>query len=172
MHRSVWPLLLLGAFGCHKDAPPASPPAAPNAAPTVAPADTPSPAGGLVGELQRQALDRPKGTVTVEQVLMAIGDAGVKLEPHKQVLATALRAHYCEVASTTAGLGMSICEYDDLAQAKAGRERSETQFAAFGKRTLVLNEKTLLSLNPIEETPAVAAEKVKIVALFGKLSAK
>ncbi len=163
--------LLLAFFlaACHKDAPPPKAEAPAATAPTSAGIGA---GGGIVAELQREASDRPKDTPSADRVLKTFADAGVAMQSTKQVLATALRAHYCEVASTTAGLGMSICEFDDADQAKAGRVRSETEFKAFGKRTMVVNAKTLLSLNPMVDNAKVEEEKEKVIALFTQLSVK
>ena len=166
MPRFVLPLLFLAA--CHKDAP--APPV-PAVTPSVPEAGAKQLGGSdIVTELQTEAANRPKGTTSVEQVIAAVEGLGTKMT-HRQVLASPLKAHYCENGSTAAGLGMSICEFDDAAKAGAGKERSLEIFKKFGKRTLLVNGATLLTVTE-PETPSAMAEKDKVLALFPSLSSK
>ena len=168
MRRLLAPLLFpFFVAACHKDAPPPPPPAA---TPPLAKEEAPKALAGdnVVTQLQIESTNRPKGIVTVEQVIEGIDAMGKKFS-HQQVVALSLKARYCENGRTTIGLGMSICEFDDAEKAKAGRDRSIDVFKSFGKRKFALNGATLVTLGE-PATSEIAADQEKFLEMFAKLT--
>jgi hypothetical protein len=177
MRIELCAVLFLALGACHDDDASSDPPAQkkmpepPRAAAPVA-GSSPTAGSPVLAELDHEASNRPTGTPTVEQIMAAIESAGIKLEPKKQVLATVVKAHYCVLTKSTTGLSMSICEFDEDAQARVGLKQSETQFKAIPNRVLEVNGKTLLTMNLTAGTPAVAADRDRVSKVFRQLSAK
>jgi hypothetical protein len=174
MRIELCAVLLLGLAACHGDGASAPPAQKKTLEPIGGPASPPAPAANspIVAELEREASNRPTGTPSVESVMGAIESAGIKLEPKKQVFGTMNKAHYCVLTKTPANLSMSICEYDDEAQAKAGMKLSQSQSKTFPNRVFEINAKTLLTLNLTHDSPEVSAERDRVLEVFKKLSAK
>ncbi len=109
----------------------------------------------LSGRLAFEAAHRPTGTARVEDVVAALGRAGVALDEPKQYLAATAAASYCAGGHTADGLAVSVCEYADAAAATAGRAHVERRFAALAadRRIVVRGATTLTTTAP----PGVAA---------------
>jgi hypothetical protein len=153
--RSLLLLLLLAA--CSKSAPPT--PAAPAPPPASAPSGPPHVDQGLLGELSHEAATRPGAKPSVEDVLTALEGDGIAIERQQQVLATPIGARYCVAAVSKLGLNMSICEFATAEAAKAGRERSLKVFKSIQNRTLVLADRTMLTLIVGRPDPAIVAQR-------------
>jgi hypothetical protein len=152
-------LVVLLAACTHKAAtPPVEP--APQVAPVQSRVDT-----GLLGELGREAAQRPKTEPTVDTVLAAFEVAGVHIDRKQQVLATPVGARYCVAASSKVGLNMSLCEYATADDAKAGRDKSLQVFKTLKGRSLFVQNATLLTLIA-PPTTAIAVERDLATKVF------
>ncbi|HEY6878761.1 MAG TPA: hypothetical protein VI299_12115 [Polyangiales bacterium] len=89
------------------------------------PADTRIPLGE---RLSREAASRPVRAVRMEQLADALKGRGVVISRERQVLASVLDASYCETATTSRGLALSLCEFADADAAERGLARSLTTF--------------------------------------------
>lgn len=148
---------LLGLTACSRKTPPT--PAVPSP-PTEAPPPTPPRVDqGILAELTREAASRPGVHPSVEETLSAFESAGIAIARKQQVLAAPLAARYCAVAASKAGLNLSLCEFDTVEHAKAGRDRSEAQGKALKGRTLLLVERTLLTLIVHGDDAAILAQR-------------
>jgi len=127
---------------------------------------------GILAELTREAAARPGVHSSVEETLGAFEGAGISIARKQQVLAALLAAKYCIVASSKVGLNMSICEFDTLEHAKAGKDRSTIQGKALAGRSLFLVEQTLLTLIVHGEDPAILAERELATKVYRALSAR
>ncbi|MBF5043784.1 hypothetical protein FGE12_15410 [Aggregicoccus sp. 17bor-14] len=157
--------LLLSA--CQRPAP-AEPAAAAEApAPRAAPAAEPLPPL-LALRLAQEAEARPTGTPRAEEVLAALQRAGLHLGEHQQYLASASGARYCYGARSQRGLRLSVCEYGDVASARAARQRV---LRALGspERAVLLNRATTLQLQRPVGSPDAEAEARTAAQAFQKL---
>ncbi|MBK7194609.1 MAG: hypothetical protein IPH80_19190 [Myxococcales bacterium] len=130
------------------------------AAAPAAPQPPPSPEmRTLSGRLAFEAAHRPTGTARVEDVVAALGRAGVALAEPKQYLAATAAASYCAGGHTADGLAVSVCEYADAAAATAGRAHVERRFAALAadRRIVVRGATTLTTTAPPGAAPATRA---------------
>jgi hypothetical protein len=133
--------------------------------PTSVAETAPAPSGpahvdeGLLGELAHEAAARPGAKPTVEEVLAALEAEGIAILREQQVLATPIGASYCVAAVSKVGLNLSICEFASAAAAKAGRERSLKLFKAIQRRTLLVADRTMLTLVVGREVPAIVAQR-------------
>jgi hypothetical protein len=125
---------------------------------------------GLLVQLTREAAARPKGALTVEEVLTRFEKAGLAIARKQQVLALPVQAAYCVVAVTRLGLNMSICEFDTPEHAKAGLALSERTFRAVQHRTLAVNGRTMLTLIQGAPTPELRAQRDEAQKLFSATS--
>jgi hypothetical protein len=120
--------------------------------------------------MNEERTSRPTGTPTAEAVFAAAAQAGVPTSDAAQVLARLLGASYCENARTARGVVLSVCEFKDLDTLSRGRAYSQRTFAKpLPNRTLLANRKTLLTINPPDQSPAVQAEVKAIAGAFAKL---
>lgn len=125
--------------------------------------------GNLAEQLQLEAAARPKGAITAEAVIEALGKAQIPLSNNKQFIGRAVLATYCFGGITAAATSVTVCEYPSADAAKAGLEQSQTQFAALPNRTLTQNKRTVLTLMRGVDSPATKAEAAKAVEVFSKL---
>jgi hypothetical protein len=120
--------------------------------------------------MSEERTSRPTGTPTAEAVFAAAKQAGVPTSDAAQVLARLLGASYCENARTTRGVVLSVCEFKDVDTLDRGQAYSQKTFAkALPNRTLLTNRKTLLTINPPDQSPAVQAEVKAIAGAFARL---
>jgi hypothetical protein len=120
--------------------------------------------------LSEERANRPSGTPAAEAVFAAAKQAGVPTSDQAQVLARMLGASYCENARTAKGVVLSVCEFKDPATLAKGQAYSEKTFAkALPNRSLLANRKTLLTINPPDETSAVKAEVKTVADAFARL---
>jgi hypothetical protein len=146
---------------------------------TATPAPEPSPVpqsssrvdNGLLGELTREAAQRPQKQPTIETVLSAFEKAGIPIARQQQVLATPIAAKYCVAAASKTGLNMSLCEFGTPDEAKAGMDKSQHVFRALKGRTLVVANCTLLTLMPTQDAPS-GGEHELAEKIFRSLTAK
>lgn len=167
-------LLALVITGCKKDskAPAAAPPSA-AAAPALAPAAAADPADAesmrsIAGRLAYEAAHRPTGTATVEQVVAALGAAGIEVEHVKQYIGLTAAAKYCAGGRSSAGLGIAVCEYDSPAAAAAGRAHVEAAFANVPGRQIAIHGATTLTTTAADR-PDLAELRTKAEAAFAAL---
>jgi hypothetical protein len=162
------------AAACHKRPTPPSPPTPPPTASPPAVAEAPPAAveGPLTlnERLAREAASRPSGALPAETVAAKLSAAGVPIGALKQVLARPLGARYCALARTASGLVVSLCEFDDDAQAARGVDLSRKTFDRFipGRR-LAHRRGTLLTLTLGAPDPTRLAEGARAEAVFTTL---
>lgn len=151
---------------------PASQPAAPEEAAAVAPV----PPAGVEGpltlneRLAREAASRPSGVLSAETIAAKLSAAGVPIGALKQVLARPLGARYCALARTASGLVVSLCEFDDDAQAARGVDLSRKTFdRLIPGRRLAHRRGTLLTLSLGAPDPTRFAEGARAEAVFATL---
>jgi len=158
------------AAACHKHPTPPSPPPPTASQPAVA---EPAPAEGpltLNERLAREAASRPSGAVPAETVAARLSAAGVPIGALKQVLARPLGARYCALARTASGLVVSLCEFDDDAQAARGVDLSRKTFdRLIPGRRLAHRRGTLLTLTLGAPDPTRLAEGARAEAVFATL---
>jgi hypothetical protein len=116
-----------------------------------------------------EAKNRPTGTVRVEDVLAAFTKAGVELYETRQHLAHPFDAMYCVGTKAGKDVHMSICEYKDEATATKGREMSDKAFKSVGRREIVQNKATTLTVRRGDVNPADGTLRDKLVEIFEKL---
>jgi hypothetical protein len=160
------------AAACHKRATPPSPPPPPIASqPAVAePVSVMEGPLTLNERLAREAASRPSGALPAETVAAKLSAAGVPLGALKQVLARPLGARYCALARTTSGLVVSLCEFDDDAQAARGVDLSRKTFDhLIPGRRLAHRRGTLLTLTLGAPDATRLAESARAEAVFATL---
>ena len=97
----------------------------------------------IAGQLAEEAASRPAGARRVEDVLAAIGRAGVALEAQRQYVARTVAASYCAGSQTAAGLAVSVCEYADEAAARNGKAIMERRFPMPHREIVVRGRNTV-----------------------------
>jgi hypothetical protein len=103
-------------------------------------------------------------------VAAALAGAGVPIGALKQVLARPLGARYCALARTASGLVVSVCEFDDDAQAARGVASSRRTFdRLIPGRRLAHNRGTVLTLTAGAPDPRRAAEAARAETAFAAL---
>lgn len=156
----------LGAAACSK-APEATPPAA---TPTTRPAiKTATSVAGLVEAMQsRMKLEadrRPTGTPTVEAVMKALADGGVKVHGGTQSLAALTEADYCWHSRAVDGsFAFSVCEYPSAEAVQKSQTLSLTKFPEMGERTFVVQGHTMMTIKV--HKPEGQAEIARIKAIM------
>lgn len=139
------------ATGCKKKDQPAPAPAPVEPGPAAAkPEREPEPEGAaamrtLAGRLSYEAAHRPNGTAKVEDVLAALGAAGITVTEVKQYVAMTAAAGYCAGGRTGEGLGVAVCEYASPAAATAGREHVTKLFPNIPGRQITIRGATSLT---------------------------
>ena len=171
--RSLYVLALISivAAGCHKRPPPPSPPPPPTASQPAA-AEPTAVAGPLTlnERLTREAASRPSGGLPAETVAAKLSAAGVPIGALRQVLARPLGARYCALARTASGLVVSLCEFDDDAQAARGVDLSRKTFdRLIPGRRLAHRRGTLLTLTLGAPDAKRLAEGARAEAVFATL---
>lgn len=113
---------------------------------------------------------RPSDTPSAERVFDAIQKTGIPVLDPSQVLGRLLGASYCKNAHTDRGIVLSVCEFSDADTLAKGRAYSQKTFSnSLPNRALVANHKTLLTVNPPDQSPGVEQQLDRIVRLFGTL---
>lgn len=110
-----------------------------------------------------EASDHPEARAAVEAVLATFRDDGIAFTRTRQVLARPLAARYCASALTAAGLGLSLCAFQDEQAAAAGRALSRQSFDALipGRSLLVGNTQLLTITKPASEAARHEAERMR-----------
>ena len=176
LNRSLYVLALTSILtaACHqRPTPPSSAlPAATAEAAQVAPVPPVGVEGPLTlnERLAREAASRPSGALAAETVAAKLSAAGVPIGALRQVLARPLGARYCALARTASGLVVSLCEFDDDAQAARGVDLSRKTFdRLIPGRRLAHRRGTLLTLTLGAPDPARLAEGARAEAVFATL---
>jgi hypothetical protein len=121
----------------------------------------------LLGE---ERTNRPTDTPAAEAVFAATKQSGVPTSDPQQVLARLVGASFCENARSDRGIVLSVCEFKDKETLAKGRAYSEKTFGkSMPSRSLLANRKTLLTINPPDDTPAVKAQVETIASAFARL---
>jgi len=119
--------------------------------------------------LEKEAKARPTGTPKAEDVLSAIEKQGVKLSGKNQALGSIIGAAFCMGADTESMVGVMVCEYADEAAAQKGAQLAKQIFSLAMPMTVLLKQKTSLSISNLTETAATALEAKKISDAFSSL---
>ena len=119
--------------------------------------------------LEKEAKSRPAGTAKAEDVLAAIEKQGVKLQGRNQALGSIIGAAYCLGADTESMVGVMVCEYTDEAAAQKGAQLAKQIFSLAMPMTVLLKQKTSLSISNLTKTAATEAETKKITDAFSSL---
>jgi hypothetical protein len=117
-----------------------------------------------------EAKNRPGGTVRVEEVFSAFTQAGVELRETRQHLAGPFEAMYCVGTQAGGDVHMSVCEYKDEPTATNGREMSDKALKAVGRRELVQNKATTLTIRRGSDDASDAALRDKLIGIFLKMT--
>ena len=113
---------------------------------------------------------RPGAALRAEDVLAALEKrTDARFLEARQHLAQPFRARYCKGAKVAHELAISICEYDDAAAAKAGREVSLRSLASIPDRQIAVNGATTLTLRQTKKTAASAELADRLVTAFAEL---
>lgn len=149
-------------------APAAAPAPAPAAAPMPAEPEPPAAMRTLAGRLAYEAAHRPDGTATVEDVVAALGAAGVQLAEVKQYVALTAAARYCAGGRTADGLAIAVCEYESAAAAAAGRDHVEALYARVPGRQIAIRGATTLTTT-VPDGADLAAQRARAEAAFAAM---
>jgi hypothetical protein len=120
-------------------------------------------------QLQEEGRGRPRGALTVEQVLAALAEAQVEVKEPRQVLAQVHLARYCQSGTTASGLAVGVCEYADAQAAQAGREHSRTHFGQVAFREVLAHGNTILILRGSGTSPLEAEEGRRAAEAYTRL---
>jgi hypothetical protein len=127
------------------------------------------PLGNRLG-IERASRPGPTVHPTAEEAFAAFTKAGVQLQEPKQHLASEYGARFCVGSkSMDANIGLSICEYPDATEAKAGQTTATTMFKDMKNRTVYLNKNTTMILLEVVHTPDNDAMTKKLVTAFQSL---
>ena len=175
LNRSLYVLALTSILiaACHKRPAAAPSPPPPPTAVAATGGRRPPPSRGRSPcneRLAREAASRPSGVLPAETVAAKLSAAGVPIGALKQVLARPLGARYCALARTASGLVVSLCEFDDDAQAARGVDLSRRTFdRLIPGRRLAHRRGTLLTLTLGAPDPTRLAEGARAEAVFATL---
>ena len=177
LHVMALTLVLTAACSTRSAPPsPSSPPPASSAAAAPTPSLSVAAAAASEGPLSlnerlaREAAGRPSGVISAETVAATLSAAGVPVGALKQVLARPLGARYCALARTASGLVVSVCEFDDDAQAARGVDLSRKTFdRLIPGRRLTHKRGTLMTLTMGTPDPKRAAEAARAESVFAAL---
>ncbi len=96
-----------------------------------------------------------------------MADAGIAMPAPRQFLGRTVLARYCGGGLSEGGLGVSVCEYDSTEKAERGKAYSTKAFASIPNRTLVVHQKSLLTL--VAPTAPAQVQAAAVKQLFEKL---
>ncbi len=106
-----------------------------------------APLAGLMAQLDTESKSRPAAKVTVERAFEAIKASGLEVGEPQQVLGKTALAKYCVASRIQPAIGVSICEYETAAQAKAGGAYMDKHFKGLAPDAArVVNGTTLLTV--------------------------
>ncbi len=160
--------LLALSVACDRSPAPAPPPAV--ASPTARPpVKTATSVAGLVEamttRMKLEASQRPSGTPTVEAVMKALADGGVKVHGGMQSLAALTEADYCWHSRAVDGsFAFSVCEYPSKEAVEKSQQISLTKFPEMGERTFVVQGHTMVTIKV--HKPEGAAQVARIQAIM------
>ena len=122
----------------------------------------------LGGQLKKEAENRPKGVITVEQVFESLGKVDLKVERTKQIVALTAAASYCANGRVD-NIVVVVCEYPTAAEAETGLQAMVKKWGTMAPNALrKLNGATMLTV--VTGNPADADRVSKIVSTFAALS--
>lgn len=98
-------------------------------------------------QILKESRNRPAIPFTVERVVQAINDAGIKTLDNRAVLATDVRARYCRnVRVPDYTITLVICEYQTPEDANRGREIAIEKYKWQSGRETYVNGATTMSI--------------------------
>ncbi len=112
---------------------------------------------------------RSAATPRVEDVLVALGSAGVSVAEVKQHVAAPIGALYCVGAKTAHDVALSLCEYSDEASATTWRDANARTFRAIKTRDDYVNKTTILTILKPTATHESEADAQRAVSAFARL---
>lgn len=114
----------------------------------VSATSAPAPAPGSEEEqILKESKNRPSIPFTVERVVKAINDAGIKTEDNRAVLAADVEARYCRnVRVPEYTIVLVICEYQTPEDANHGREVALEKYKGQPGRETYVNGATTMSI--------------------------
>ncbi len=167
------PLLLIAA--CSQAPAEAGPASARHAARTTPAFTRPAPdvfSKRSMTTAQRMDLEktsRSAATPRIEDVLVALGSAGVSVAEAKQHVAAPIGARYCVGAKTAHDVALSLCEYSDEAAANTWRDANARTFHAIKTRDDYVNKATTLTVLKPTATPDSEADAQRVASAFARL---
>lgn len=128
---------------------------------------------GLGPRLAAEEKSRLPGGIRAEDVLATMKEAGAKLDPPKQHLASVWKALYCTAAIDPAeDFVVDVCELRDEKTAKETEATSRKGFGAVPGREVHRNGATLLTLRAGKPTAENKALAKKLAEAFAKMKPK
>jgi hypothetical protein len=124
----------------------------------------------LFSKLEVERANRPS-TLRSDTVFDAVAKSlNAPLDDRKQVAAYPVLASYCEKATTAASVAVVVCEYPDAATMAQGQDIASKM--KIPHRDFVRAQTTWISVTPLAEGPAGAAEAKKVLAAVKGIPAK
>jgi hypothetical protein len=137
-------LVITCALACSKTD--VAPPVTTSEAPAPQSTSPLRPGETLMGELTREASNRPNGK-PADDVFAALTKAGVVMDARKQSMGATYKAAYCTGGYTSDGaLAVNVCEYTTEADATAGRAYAKTMFPNLKTREVWAHKTTTLTI--------------------------
>jgi hypothetical protein len=122
----------------------------------------PVPGEGLGGHFAREAKNRPGLKPNADDIFAALGRAGVGVPKQTQSMGSTYKAAYCTGGySADSLIALTVCEYANEADAKAGRDYSISLFPKMTNRTVVAHKTNTLTIVDQKSTDASKAEAKK-----------
>ena len=126
-------LLLLAAIAAcsHKQdhtPPPAPPPASAPITQGVPGSQDLAPLQQLGARLSDEKSHRPAAHAA-DKLFAALGEQGIVLASHHQVLAAVAGADYCDLGVTGEAIAIAVCEYDSASAAAKGKQMLDGRYA-------------------------------------------
>jgi hypothetical protein len=124
---------------------------------------------GLPDRLEHEAQTRPKGVVTMDQLIAALAQAKVTVDSPAQHAGFTFGAAYCKGARIGQDLGFSVCEYASVAEAQKWRLANDKAFQAIKGRKSLANQSSVLMYRV--GTPGAESDRLEkvLVESFAKL---
>ena len=115
----------------------------------------------IFAQMEKEKTSRTGAKPTVEEVLAAIGKAGVTFDESKQVVAKTAGARYCVLSQDDkSGLKVVVCEYSSAEEAKRLEQVLIEKYQKLAPtRTFVLKGSTSVQIVDREDSPLPDARR-------------
>ena len=124
----------------------------------------------LLQRLQWEAAHRPANGVKTEQVMEALGGAGIRLTEQRQYLGATMSASYCAGGVTAEAVAISVCEYATVDAALAGKRLMDERFgAATPHARRVARKNAVLTISHASAAGARGPEVQRAIDTFTRL---